>query len=52
MALKGLKEADLAKYAGCSQVAISRVINGSLYSYRIRKAIADILGVKYEELWS
>ena len=36
---------------GVDRTAIYKVIDGISKSHRLRKAIADALGVAYEELW-
>jgi transcriptional regulator with XRE-family HTH domain len=48
---KGIKFADLAKNLGVSSAAISRIIAGASISFRIQKAISDVLSIPFEELW-
>ena len=51
LAERGMTQADLARRIGCSAVAISRVIRGSLVSPFLQRAIAQILGEPEEDLW-
>lgn len=52
MMLKGITSKAIAKKAGVSETWISLVINGRGTSARIRKAIADAVDMKVEDLWS
>lgn len=51
MALKGLTSREVAREIGCSETWFSLVINGHRKSPRVRKAIAETLGVSYKSLW-
>lgn len=51
MILKGVKCIDIAKQTEVSRTWVSLVLNGHKNSIRIRKAIADALGMKVEDLW-
>ncbi|MBI4826288.1 MAG: helix-turn-helix domain-containing protein [Nitrospirae bacterium] len=48
---KDIKQADIARKLGVSNVAVCNVIKGSCESKRIKWAIAKELGKKVEELW-
>jgi lambda repressor-like predicted transcriptional regulator len=50
-ALKGINWFDVARKEGVDRTAIYKTIDGNIKSHRLRKAIADALGVAYEELW-
>ncbi len=52
MVLKGIKGTDSARQLGLSRVTVSVVITGKGKSRRIQQAIADTLGVSFDELWS
>ena len=51
LAERGLTQADLARRIGCSDVAISRVIRGSLISPFLQRAIALQLHEDEVPLW-
>lgn len=51
MALKDITVTEIAHKAGVSRTWVSLVIHKNKSSKRIRKAIADAVGKKYEELW-
>lgn len=51
MILKGLTNVELAKRIQVSKTWISLVIWGHAKSERVRRRIAEELGVSYEELW-
>jgi len=51
MIKKDVKGAEIARRIGVNRSAISKTIDGKIKSYRLRKAIAEALGVPYEELW-
>lgn len=51
MLLKGISGAEIARRAGVDRTAIYKVIDGISRSPRLRKAIADALGIPVEELW-
>jgi len=48
---KEIKQVDIARKLGVSNVAVCNVIKGACESKRIKWAIARELGVKVEELW-
>lgn len=48
---KDIKQADIARKLGVSNVAVCNVIKGACESKRIKWAIAKELGEKVEELW-
>jgi DNA-binding Xre family transcriptional regulator len=52
MVLKGIKGTDIARQLGLSRVTVSVVITGKGKSRRIQQAIADTLGVSFDDLWS
>lgn len=51
MALKDITVTEIASKADVSRTWVSLVIHKNKPSKRIRKAIADAVGKKYEELW-
>ena len=51
LAQRGLSQADLARRIGCSRVAVTRVIGGSLISPFLQRSIAEILGEDEADLW-
>jgi lambda repressor-like predicted transcriptional regulator len=51
MLKKGITGADIARRAGVTRVAIYHVIEGRVKSTRLRKAIADALGMKIKQIW-
>jgi lambda repressor-like predicted transcriptional regulator len=51
MLRKGLSGAEISRRVGVTRQAINGVINLKWKSRRIRKAIANNLGVKYRNLW-
>jgi lambda repressor-like predicted transcriptional regulator len=48
---KGITGAEIARRVGVTRVAIYLTISGEVKSQRLRKAIADALGVPVSELW-
>ncbi len=48
---KDIKQVDIARKLGVSNVAVCNVIKGACESRRIKWAIARELGKKVEELW-
>jgi transcriptional regulator with XRE-family HTH domain len=48
---KDVSGADIARKVGVHRSAINHVINGKNRSPRLRQAIADALGEKYDTLW-
>ena len=48
---KDLTTVKLSEITGFSRVHISNVINGHFEAPRARKAIADALGMDFNELW-
>ena len=48
---KGISGAEIARNKGVDRTAIYHVIKGNSKSLRLRKAIAEALGVSYESLW-
>ncbi len=51
MALRGITGVDIARKLGVSPTTVYIVIGGYGKSERIRRAIANALGMKVEELW-
>lgn len=51
MVLNGIKGVDIAKKLKVSPVTVYIVISGKGKSRRIQKAIADALGMSFEDLW-
>lgn len=51
MVLNGIKGVDIAKKLKVSPVTVYIVISGKGKSRRIQKAIAEALGMSFEELW-
>lgn len=47
----GINGAQIGRKVGVSRDAISKTIKGEIKSRRLRKAIADAIGVKVEDLW-
>jgi len=48
---KDIKQVDIARKLGVSNVAVCNVIKGACESKRIKWAIARELGKKVEDLW-
>lgn len=46
-----VKQADIARKLGISKTAVHNVIKGISESRRIKKTIAQALGMKVEDLW-
>lgn len=51
MVLKGVKNLDIAREMHVSKTWVSLVLCGHKRSDRIRKAIADAVGMDVEEVW-
>lgn len=51
MVLKNITVTEIALKAGVSRTWVSLVIHKNKPSKRVRKAIADALGMKVEDLW-
>jgi lambda repressor-like predicted transcriptional regulator len=51
MIKKDITGAEIARRVGVDRTAIYKCMDGLIKSYRLRKAIADALGVRVEELW-
>jgi transcriptional regulator with XRE-family HTH domain len=51
MALSGITQADIRRNLGVTPAAISLVVSGKKNSKRVKRAIAQALGVTVEELW-
>ncbi len=49
--LQGKKQVEIARKLRITRSAVSRVVSGRSRSPRIRKAVADVLGMAVEELW-
>jgi DNA-binding XRE family transcriptional regulator len=49
---KDVKQADIARKLKVSKTAVHNVIKGISESARIKRAIAEVLGVKVEDLWN
>lgn len=52
MMLKGVTSKAIAKQAKVSETWVSLVLNGRGTSARIRRAIADAVDMKVEDLWN
>lgn len=48
---KNLSGAEIGRRAGVCRDSISKTIKGEIKSHRLRKAIAEAIGVTVEELW-
>lgn len=48
---KGIPAAGIARQMGVSRQAIYQTVDGIIKSRRLRKAIAEAIGVKIEDLW-
>lgn len=48
---KGITGAEIARRVGVTRVAIYLTISGEIKSYRLRRAIANALGMTVSELW-
>lgn len=48
---KGIPAAEVARRMGVSRQAIYQTIDGIIKSRRLRKAIAEAIGVEVTELW-
>jgi predicted transcriptional regulator len=44
MALKGITQSAIAKYAGCTQPMVSQVLHGGKQSKKVQKVLASSLG--------
>ncbi len=51
MVRKGISQAAIARQIGVTRSFITHVIAGDFRTARIRRAIADALGLKYELVW-
>lgn len=51
MALADVTNVKVAQKAKVTHIYVSNVINGQRVGRRIRKTIAEMCGVAYEELW-
>ena len=51
MVLRGITFSMLARRIGVSRYWVSAIVNGRAKSERVRKEVANILGVPYEEIW-
>lgn len=49
--IKGISGAEIARRAGVTRAAVYHVIEGRSKSPRLRKLIADVLGLSVEEIW-
>jgi len=47
---KGIKQAEIAERADCSQSSVSQVINQKMKSRAIARVLAQVLGVSIEEV--
>lgn len=48
---RGISGAEIARNLGVTRFAICKTLTGEIKSYRIRKAIAEAIGVKVDDLW-
>lgn len=48
---KNISGASIGRGMGVSRAAIYQVISGKTKSHRLRKAIADAIGMRVEDLW-
>jgi predicted XRE-type DNA-binding protein len=46
-----IKGAQIARELGVHRASINKTIRGKLKSFRLRKAIADALKLRVEDLW-
>lgn len=51
MALRGITGADIARKLSVSHITVSVVLGGHGTSKRIRKGIADAIGLNVNDLW-
>ena len=51
MILAGITQTDIAKDLGVSQPSVNRVIAGIDVSDRIRRAIANAIGIDVKKIW-
>ncbi|MBI3584239.1 MAG: helix-turn-helix domain-containing protein [Nitrospinae bacterium] len=51
MVKKGIKGAAIARRIGVCRSAINKTITGRIKSHKLRKAIADEIGLPIAELW-
>lgn len=51
LVLMGIRHADLAKSIGITRQYLTYVIHGQRKGERIRKKIAELLGMPYATLW-
>ena len=47
----GINGAQIGRKVGVSRDAIAKTIKGEIRSRRLRKAIAEAIGVEVEDLW-
>lgn len=48
---KGIPAAEIARQMSVSRQAIYQTVDGIIKSRRLRKAIADAIGLRVEDLW-
>ncbi|GAB62695.1 MAG: HTH domain-containing protein [Candidatus Jettenia sp.] len=48
---RNISGAEIGRRMGVSRVAVYQVITGKTKSKRLRKAIADAIGMRVEDLW-
>ncbi len=51
MVLRDVPQVAIAKQLGISRQAVSQVVSGKLKTPRVRRFIADKIGLQYELLW-
>ncbi len=49
---KGVSGAEIGRNAGVSRDAISKTVKGQIKSRRLRKAVADAIGMVVEDIWT
>lgn len=47
----GVSQVQIAKSLGINPSAVSRVIDGSSVSHRVRKAVAEATGIDLKQIW-
>jgi predicted transcriptional regulator len=48
---RGIKHKDIAERLGVTRACVSLIVNGHQNSKRVRRAIAEALGVELADLW-
>jgi lambda repressor-like predicted transcriptional regulator len=52
LAMRGIKSREISDSLGITQSCLSHVLLGQVVSRRVQQAVADALGMSFDELWS